>query len=104
MHRRIEREQVGTGSTAVIMLDRYVAGYSIVVDITSGTVTDWDIEFTGSDLQRGDTAVWQDHSSLVGISGSSAGNFQFPPVAARLTINTGTGTARAVFIPNSSVA
>lgn len=91
--------QTGAGSSDWFMLDRHCNGIALIGDVT-GTVTDWDVEFTQSDLQRGETAVVNNHSTLAAVNGSDSGNFQFIPRACRVTINTGTGTVKLGISPN----
>ena len=102
MFRAKSISKTGPGSTDWFMLDRYVNGIALIGDV-SGTVTDWDVEYTQSDLQRGVAAVVRNHSTLNAVSGSDSGNFQFIPVACRVTINTGTGTVTLGIAPNGTV-
>lgn len=102
MHRPSVVSQTGAGSSDWYMLDRYVNGYGLIGDVT-GAVTDWDVELTQSDLQRGVTAVVVDHSVLAAVSGSDKGNLQFQARALRVTINTGTGTVNLGVFPGGAV-
>lgn len=102
MHRPGRLTKTGTGSSSTYPLCRYANGYALTGNVTSGTVTNWKVQFTSSDIQGGETPVWQDHSTLAGISGNDAGNLQFIPRAIKTVITTGTGTLELDINPNSS--
>lgn len=103
MHRPGRITKTGTGSSATYMLDGYVGGYALVGNVTDGTVTNWKVQVTSSDLQRGETAVWQDHADLTGKSGNAKGNLEFVPRALKTVITTGTGTLELDILPNGAV-
>lgn len=95
--------QVNTGSTNVIPLDHRSTDFSVglLVDVLSGT-PNYTVQLTGDDVQAVGYSPaagnWQPHSSLDALTASAKGNLAFPATALRLTVNSGTGTARLTVI------
>jgi hypothetical protein len=87
--------QTGAGASSLIVPDKnrnpFVLGlYAVVAD----TVTDYNIEYTGDDVQAAgydpDTGNW--FSAIDAASASAAQKFDTPCTALRINIVTGTGS------------
>lgn len=95
--------QTDSGSTAVVPLDHRSRDFKVglIVDVTSGT-PNYTVQLTGDDIQAAGfsaaAANWQAHSTLDGLTASAKGNLAFPATGLRLTVNSGTGTARLTVI------
>jgi hypothetical protein len=73
--------------------------YADPVDIALGVVVtgtvNYTVQHTFDDVN--DSAVtptWFDHPTLAGQTASKDGNYAFPPYFIRITVNSGTGTAK----------
>ena len=102
MHRPGRLTQTNTGSSAVYPLDRYVAGYALMLTELSGTATAT-VELIASDFQRGESEIASDHSVLAAVSASTNSQISFIPRGLKLTVS-GTGVWQLDILPNSSVA
>jgi len=66
------------------------APLSLAVEVSAGANLTYTVQYTLSDLQAGETAVWIDTTNLAGKTASAAASLDSPATAVRLNV-----TARA---------
>jgi hypothetical protein len=95
--RPITKSQTGAGSTAPLQMNVEETPFNVgIAVVVSGTVN-YTVQYTFDDIQAtgysAGSGTWFDHASLAAQTTNQTGNFAFPVVAARLTVNSGAGTA-----------
>lgn len=98
--RQIVLSQTGAGSSAAAPLDIHGRPEISLQVVTSGTVT-YTVEQTlDSPFDSSVTATWFPHpdTNLVSATSSKQGNYAYVPAAVRVTVNSGSGTARLTII------
>lgn len=87
----------GTGSTAGIVTDHYISPYNIgFCVVVSGTVN-YTVQHTF------DGTNWFNHPDVAAQTANADGNYAFPVLQVRLTVNSGSGTATLTMIQAGQV-
>jgi hypothetical protein len=79
--------QAGTGSTNGIVTDYYISPYNIGFGVVVTGTVNYTVQHTF------DNTNWFDHPDVNSLTFSQDGNYAFPVLKIRLTINSGTGSA-----------
>jgi hypothetical protein len=89
--------QVGTGSSNSILFD-YHGGPEVALQVDVTGTVNWTVQQTLQNPNDASTAPvsWFDHpdANLVGQTAGRQGNYAFVPMAARITVNSGSGSVR----------
>lgn len=85
--RPVTQAQTGTGNTTAILLDNYIAPFSVGFGVVvSGTVT-YTVQHTF------DGTNWYNHPTVAAQTTNQDGNYAFPVTGIRLNVSAGGGTA-----------
>ena len=92
--RLIVASQTGTGSTSTIPMDHYINPFNVGFGVkVSGTVN-YTVQHTFDDVfDPAVTPTWFNHPVIASQTANQDGNYAFPVMAIRLTVNSGSGTA-----------
>jgi len=91
--------QTGTGSTAWIPLDYKQSPFNIGFGVTVTGTVNYTVEHTFDDVYDSTvTPVAFSHSTAASQSTNQDGNYAFPIRAVRVTVNSGTGTAKLTLL------
>lgn len=91
----------GVGSTQWVTLDQHVSPFATALFLEISGTINVTVEYTGSDvilissLTPGNV-VWTAHPNLTGKTANADSNLAFPASAVRMTVNSGTGTAKFI--------
>lgn len=96
--------KTGTGSSGIVVFDILRNPFNVGIGcVASGTVNytiqhtfDWDEVNNG--VPAGATWFNHDDAVFVNATGNAESNFYFPVRAAKILVNSGTGSATATFI------
>ena len=79
--------QTGVGSTNGIVTDYYISPFNIGFGVVVSGTVNYTVQHTF------DGTNWFDHPDVVGQASNANGNYAFPVLLIRLTVNSGSGTA-----------
>lgn len=94
--------KTGTGSTSWSPLDYAQSPFNIGFGVTVTGTVNYTVEHTFDDVQ--DSAVTPiafSHSTAVNQTTNQDGNYAFPIRAVRVTVNSGSGTAKLTLLQGS---
>lgn len=86
--------QTGVGSTAWFPLDQLRNPFNIGFGVIASGTVNYTVQHTFSNLQNGDTITAFDHPDVAAETTSQDGTYAFPVTGIRVTVNSGTGSAR----------
>lgn len=98
--RQIVLTQTGAGSSAAAPLDIHGRPEISLQVVVSGTAT-YTVEQTlDNPFDSNITATWFPHpdATLVSATSSNQGNYAYVPAAVRVTVNSGSGSARLTIV------
>ena len=81
------QSQTGAGSTNGIVTDYYISPFNIGFGVVVSGTVNYTVQHTF------DGTNWFNHPDVQGLAASQDGNYAFPVVQIRLTVNSGSGTA-----------
>ena len=79
--------QTGAGSTNGIVTDHYISPFNIGFGVVVSGTVNYTVQHTF------DGTNWFNHPDVVGQASNADGNYAFPVLLIRLTVNSGSGTA-----------
>ena len=79
--------QTGAGSTNGIVTDHYISPFNIGFGVVVSGTVNYTVQHTF------DGTNWFNHASIVNQTTNQDGNYAFPVIQIRLTVNSGSGTA-----------
>ena len=81
------QSQAGVGSSGGIVTDHYISPFNIGFGVVVSGTVNYTVQHTF------DGTNWFNHPDVVGQASNADGNYAFPVLLIRLTVNSGTGTA-----------
>lgn len=91
--------KTGTGSTAWIPLDYTQSPFNIGFGVTVTGTVNYTVEHTFDDVQDSTiTPIAFSHSTAANQTTNQDGNYAFPVRAVRVTVNSGSGTAKLTIL------
>lgn len=91
--------RTGVGSSGPVVLDRYENPFNVGFAVTVSGTVNYTVQHTFDDLfDTSVTPTWFNHPSIASQAVNANGNYAFPVFAVRVTVNSGSGTARFVII------
>lgn len=81
------QSQTGAGSTNGIVTDYYISPFNIGFGVVVSGTVNYTVQHTF------DGTNWFDHPDVASATTNQDGNYAFPVVQIRLTVNSGSGTA-----------
>jgi hypothetical protein len=79
--------QTGAGSTSGIVTDYYISPFNIGFGVVVSGTVNYTVQHTF------DGTNWFNHPDVASATTDQDGNYAFPVVQIRLTVNSGSGTA-----------
>ena len=90
--RPVTLAQTGAGSTIGYVADSYISPFNIGFGVTVSGTVNYTIEHTF------DGSYWFPHPTIASKTIAQDGNYAFPVLQIRLTVNSGGGTATLILI------
>jgi len=91
--------QTGVGSSGQVILDYHENPFNVGFGVTVSGTVNYTVQHTFDNLFDSTvTPTYFNHPTIVSQSGNADGNYAFPVFAVRVTVNSGSGTARFVII------
>lgn len=90
--RSIYLTQTGSGSTTPIILDTYISPFNVGFGVVVSGTVNYTIQHSF------DGVTWFNHSVLISQTTNQDGNYAFPVLQIRLTVNSGSGSATITLI------
>lgn len=91
--------KTGVGSSQTVVLDYHQNPFNIGFAVTVSGTVNYTVQHTFDDIFNASiTPTWFNHPTVAGLSVNADGNYAFPVRAVRVTVNSGSGTARFVII------
>ncbi|MEG9884109.1 MAG: hypothetical protein V6Z86_05745 [Hyphomicrobiales bacterium] len=95
MARPSQVSQTGIGSTNWVPVDNHLTPFAIGFGVATVGTVNYTVQHTFDDVQDPTvTPVVFPHETVAAQTANADGNYAFPIQAIRLTVNSGTGTAR----------
>mgnify|MGYP003350628067 FL=1 len=84
--------QTGVGSTNGIVTDYYISPFNIGFGVVVSGTVNYTVQHTF------DGTNWFNHPDIASQTANADGNYAFPVIQVRLTVNSGSGTATITVI------
>ena len=89
----------GTGSSAVVPMDRYLNPFSVGLGVTVTGTVNYTVQHTFDDIFDSTvTPVWFNHPVLLNQIANLDGNYAFPVRAIKVVNNSGSGTTKLTIL------
>lgn len=86
------RSQTAAGSTSAIITDYYISPFNVGFGVVVSGTVNYTVQHTF------DGVTWFDHPTIASKGTNQDGNYAFPILQVRLTVNSGGGTATLTLI------
>lgn len=101
--RPVTVSKTGAGSTAAVPMNIYATPFNVGFGVVVSGTVNYTVQHTFDNPQTAASLTWFDHPTVAAQATSQDGNYAFPVMAIRLTVNSGGGTATMTVIQSGVI-